>query len=434
MLAEMLSIVHEASQAVKETVGNDCPVFQQACPFKNFLTSAGTPLVLELETRSWSLMISDVASPHDTETREDSSVNETVVDDEIDVGLALKLKEGTREAHQAAETVHFVREFIKGRVSREIYGQMVVNLYHVYVALEEALDTCWEHPLVEYMYFPDELKRSETLRQDAEFFWGPGWEEIKKPSTVTLEYVKRLKELALTAPELLVPHSYTRYLGDLSGGQVLKRAAIRGLKLSKDGSEGVNFYNFKRIPNPNNFKNMYRARLDALQADRIVADNMVIEANYAFALNTRMFQELDKLAGFENDPEAIASAEAVRAAAIKRDAALENPMDAPACPFAVLANAGFAMPSDHPPLQETGSLKAPGTTERSHGIVDRAKSEPVKALGTTERTHGIGDRAKSELEEKKKVSPTGSNSKLKALLAHIAVILFCIMFVYILNL
>ena len=42
------------------------------------------------------------------------------------------LKEGTKTAHRAAENVHYVKEFVKGRVNREIYGRMIAGLYFVY--------------------------------------------------------------------------------------------------------------------------------------------------------------------------------------------------------------------------------------------------------------------------------------------------------------
>ena len=72
---------------------------QEACPFKNSQTSNGMPLALELETRSWGLWIG-------------SETN----------NLAQKLKEGTAEAHKAAENVHFVKEFIKCRVDQQPLG------------------------------------------------------------------------------------------------------------------------------------------------------------------------------------------------------------------------------------------------------------------------------------------------------------------------
>mmetsp|Transcript_5355 Transcript_5355/g.15825 ORF Transcript_5355/g.15825 Transcript_5355/m.15825 type:complete len:499 (-) Transcript_5355:179-1675(-) len=333
-LVGMLQAVHQASQSVKESVGGDCPVFQQECPFKNCLTSAGTPLVVELETRTWGLMIHAADSePNESE----GNLAGAPPSQKPDRGLAEKLKTGTQAAHKAAETVHFVHEFIKGKVPRELYAQLIINLFHVYQALEEALDACADHPLVDPIHFPDELRRAPSLRADAEYFHGSGWEQRTEPSQVTREYVERLRQVGRESPELIVPHAYTRYLGDLSGGKVLKRAAVRGLGLPEDGS-GVNFYTFKRISDGKTFKNMYRARLDSLSADKATADSMVVEANAAFNFNTRIFQELDVLGGYEGAPTPAPQAPALAPAAGRGSV----------CPFAALAATGAAMPPGHP--------------------------------------------------------------------------------------
>jgi len=311
------------------------------------VTSSGTPLVLALEVRSWGYLIDEEHEESPEAPR--SNVEED--DEEIgDDGLARKLKMGTQEAHKAAETVNFIREFIKGKVPREVYGQMVVNLFYVYQAMEEALDACADHEFIDPIHFPDELRRAATLEEDAEFFCGPDWRETMRPSPVTLDYVARLRHIAVESPELIVPHAYTRYLGDLSGGQLLRRAAIRGMKLPDDGS-GVQFYVFRRIGDIKRFKDMYRARLDALEAKPSVADRMVSEANLAFSLNTRMFQELDVLMGFEVSEVPIAPAEYVPEMDSKGGLPAP-PGDAAACPFAALAASGLPMPADHPAVSD----------------------------------------------------------------------------------
>lgn len=343
VLLGMLQAVHKASVSMKETVGAECPVFQQACPFKNCVTSKGTPLVMELEIRTWGLGLEDTEAPEASKGSTESPSQDPEPEDE-EAGLANKLKEGTKEAHVAAESVHFMKEFIRGRVTRELYGQLVVNLYYVYKALEEGLRQHAEHPLIEPLFFPEELERETVLEQDCEFYCGPDWKERVKPTPVGLEYVARLEEIARDAPELLVPHAYTRYLGDLSGGQVLRRCAIKGMKLPDDGS-GVRFFVFNRIRDMKVFKNMYRARMDGLPADKQTADRMVVEANHAFNLNTRVFQELDVLAGFVAEDEVLLAPPAPPAS--KSAEAL-----AAVCPFAALAAAGVAMPMDHPPVSK----------------------------------------------------------------------------------
>ena len=92
-------------------------------------------------------------------------------------------------------------------------------------------------------------------------------------------------------PELLIAHLYTRYLGDLSGGQILKGIAQRGMNLS-DG-EGTAFYEFEEIPDEKQFKATYRQRLDELPINETTANQIVDEANAAFGMNMKLFQELE---------------------------------------------------------------------------------------------------------------------------------------------
>jgi heme oxygenase len=102
--------------------------------------------------------------------------------------------------------------------------------------------------------------------------------------------VDRIHEIAQTNPELLVAHSYTRYLGDLSGGQILKKIAQNAMNL-QDG--GTAFYEFADIPDEKAFKNTYRQAMNDLPIDQATADRIVEEANAAFGMNMKMFNELE---------------------------------------------------------------------------------------------------------------------------------------------
>lgn len=91
----------------------------------------------------------------------------------------------------------------------------------MYVAIEEEMDKNANNKTISLIHFPKELNRKEALEADLEFFYGPDWEKkTTTPTKAAVDYVKRIKEISKTKPELLVAHAYTRYLGDLSGGQV----------------------------------------------------------------------------------------------------------------------------------------------------------------------------------------------------------------------
>jgi heme oxygenase len=373
------------------------------------------------------------------------------------------LKEGTKAAHKAAENVHFVREFVHGRVTRDVYRKMVANLYFVYQAMEDAVDANCDHPLLKPVYMPRELHRSAELEKDLAYYYGDNWRDLEKtadgessssspsssssssspmvaPTAVARAYVARLRHLGETAPELLVPHAYTRYLGDLSGGQVLKRAAIKGMGLKREGEKevrGVRFYDFEHIPNMREFKKAYRAKLDSLNQsnarsaalmDSALADLMVAEANYAFELNTAMFHELDVLSGFAPpddagspqsllpkipDPDEVRRASLEKALQRQRELQekqrMEQQMEQPGqegaadaakdplagCPFASLVRAtGMPMPANHPGTAATGK----GAVAPQDGLSKKTEAEcasgaACEGKGCPMRNFGLVDYA-----------------------------------------
>lgn len=204
--------------------------------------------------------------------------------------LATKLREGTKKAHTMAENVGFVKCFLKGVVEKNSYRKLVADLYFVYSAMEEEMERHRQHPIVSKIHFP-ELNRKESLERDLHFYYGNNWREQVAPTPAAKEYVDHIRRVSETQPELLVAHSYTRYLGDLSGGQILKGIAQRGMNLNN--GEGTAFYEFKDIPDEKQFKARYRQAMDELPVDEATADRIVDEANATFGMNMKVFQELE---------------------------------------------------------------------------------------------------------------------------------------------
>ena len=211
------------------------------------------------------------------------------------MNFSKQIKEGTKASHTMAENTGFVKNFLAGMVNEESYRGLIANFYFVYRALEEEVAKNKDNPVLGPVAF-DELKRCPSLAKDCEYFYGPQWRDIIAPTDGCQNYINRIREVD---PELLVGHHYTRYLGDLSGGQILKNIAQKALNL-KDG--GLAFYEFDEIPDGKEFKTKYRAAMDNLPIDESQKDAIVDEANIAFKLNMKMFEEIegDSLRGFIN--------------------------------------------------------------------------------------------------------------------------------------
>ena len=105
------------------------------------------------------------------------------------------------------------------------------------------------------------------------------------------ELIARIHAISVTHPELLVAHSYTRYLGDLSGGQAFRKIARNALNLPED--KGTKFYEFDTIPDLKAFKGRYREALDSLSVSDEMADKIVDEANNSFFLSRSLFKGLE---------------------------------------------------------------------------------------------------------------------------------------------
>jgi heme oxygenase len=207
-------------------------------------------------------------------------------------GLAFMLDDGTRKSHSIAENTSFVTGFFKGLANRDSYKALMTSLYFVYTAMEESMDetSCKEVNVMDYAA----LRRLGPLERDMEYFYGEEWASSEgkiQPSPATKTYVARIQEISKTQPYLLVAHQYTRYLGDLFGGQMMGGMATRSLNL-KNG-DGVAFYNFDDIASNNNFITGWYQKLNDLDLTEEQKQDIVDEANLVFALNIGILQELE---------------------------------------------------------------------------------------------------------------------------------------------
>jgi heme oxygenase len=186
----------------------------------------------------------------------------------------------------AAERTPVMGALIAGRLSLVDYRELLVNLHAIYEGLETMLARHSSDAACGAIDLPG-LTRLASLRRDLDGFEADG---IGGPATLrpaASAYVARLLALGAQQPELLVAHAYVRYLGDLSGGQVLGR--IVGQKLKAP----VAFYEFGSAEQAASLARAFRRALDALVLSDAQINAIVDEAVGAFDRHVALFDELE---------------------------------------------------------------------------------------------------------------------------------------------
>ncbi|MDR7280856.1 biliverdin-producing heme oxygenase [Catenuloplanes atrovinosus] len=208
-----------------------------------------------------------------------------------DQAFALRLRRETGRAHRSAEGAGYLAALTSGQLDREGYALLVAQHYFIYEVLESAAEVMRADPVAGPFAAP-ELTRLPELVADLEFLLGAGWRDRIEATPGTLDYRARMTATCFGDPAGFVAHHYTRYLGDLSGGFHIGDAVRAAYGL---GVDGTRFYRFDTLGDPDEFKNRYRALLDAAPWDRAVQDRLIAEVLVAYDLNNRVFADLHRL-------------------------------------------------------------------------------------------------------------------------------------------
>lgn len=203
------------------------------------------------------------------------------------------IRTASHEQHTEAETSTFMSDLLGGRLGVVAYTRYTEQLWFVYRALEEGAQALRTDPVAGPFIRP-ELMRTAELERDLAHLRGADWRRGLEPLPATAAYADRVTECARTWSAGYIAHHYTRYLGDLSGGQIIRDRAEKTWGFARKG-DGVRFYVFEEIANPASFKRGYRELLDAVEADELEKMRIVDECRRAFALNTAVFRELGEV-------------------------------------------------------------------------------------------------------------------------------------------
>ncbi|MET8954333.1 biliverdin-producing heme oxygenase [Streptomyces sp. NPDC004393] len=200
------------------------------------------------------------------------------------------LRTASHDHHREANSSAFITGLLGGSFEVEAYARYTEQLWFVYEALEAGAQRLAGDPVAGPFVRP-ELFRLAELERDLAHLRGPGWRAGLAPLPATRTYAARVRECAEKWPGGYVAHHYTRYLGDLAGGQIIRDTAERTWGFTRKG-DGVRFYVFEGIPNPVAFRKTYRALLDGIRADDMEKQRVVAECRRAYTLNTAVLQAL----------------------------------------------------------------------------------------------------------------------------------------------
>ncbi|MHC5798065.1 biliverdin-producing heme oxygenase [Lacisediminihabitans sp. FW035] len=200
------------------------------------------------------------------------------------------LRERTWSGHGDSEGAGFMSDLMTGKGTRDDYVALVAQHFFIYEALEAAGERMATDPVAAPFLSP-QLTRLPAIRLDLAFLLGDRWHQQIVPLPTTERYVERLNTVAAHWAGGFVAHHYTRYLGDLSGGQVIRTLMQRQFGFE---TNGVGFYLFDQIARPKQFKETYRHQLDAVGWDASERERVIDEVLIAYRFNTELFEDLSR--------------------------------------------------------------------------------------------------------------------------------------------
>ena len=198
---------------------------------------------------------------------------------EADIGFAAHVREHTRLVHREAERAGFIADLLHGRATKAGYALFLRNLHPAYAALGGGLASWADGPLAGAFADP-RLRRLDALTADLHALAGADWPTMPVLAEATT-YANAIA-MAAADPSRVSGHAYARYLGDLSGGQILKPLLARMLGL---GPDALQFYDFSQFSDINEPKLALRTALDHVPTASVAAHMFCQEAVAAFRHN-----------------------------------------------------------------------------------------------------------------------------------------------------
>ncbi len=202
--------------------------------------------------------------------------------------LPERLKTATRPLHTVAERAPFMAALLRGQLGVASYRELLVNLHVIYRSLEGELDRHRADPAIAAIWFPG-LARTRAIESDLAALPAASNASSMRPSA--LAYAHRLLEIGHGEPRRLIAHAYVRFLGDLSGGQLLQRIVADKL------GAPIAFYDFGNPAQVDVLRVAFCSGLARIEIDEHETNAVVDEALQAFDRHVALFDQLSRTTG-----------------------------------------------------------------------------------------------------------------------------------------
>jgi len=198
-------------------------------------------------------------------------------------GLVVAMRDRTQVLHTRAERSGIIAAILNNRGSLGGYTLFLRNILPAYQKMEQGLDNK-KNGVLACVARP-ELYRAAAIESDLLHLEGTDWHQKLPLLPAGTRYAERIAIASEGDGTRLISHAYARYLGDLSGGQILKRLLGRSLALEP---QALTFYDFPEIPDTDAFKTAYRKAIDEAAAHIADVEAVIEEAFIAFKLNIEL--------------------------------------------------------------------------------------------------------------------------------------------------
>ncbi len=197
--------------------------------------------------------------------------------------LTDQLKAATRHIHLEAEQSGVIASLLSGSIDRASYVRYLRNLAEVYRALEQPASV---------VSLGSALHRYPSIARDLTALVGSHWKTTLPVLPAAGQYCDRIISLVQNNSKPLLAHYYVRYLGDLYGGQIIRRRLQNNLGL--DVCQ-LTWLEFDQALSLQQHRQALREVMNGCELSSLQTREVVEEALVAFRYNIELSKEVATL-------------------------------------------------------------------------------------------------------------------------------------------